>query len=100
MKKGNVGMVMSMLGKKMKTSFGSSTDYGLTGKDGVVHPSLEVRGQADGILQSTLCCQSILIFVLKESAKKFEQNVHLFGSTVEGLLYRYGKVTLIQTVFC
>ncbi|KAF6725398.1 Acyl-CoA dehydrogenase family member 9, mitochondrial [Oryzias melastigma] len=67
MKKGNVGMVMSMLGKKMKTSFGSSTDYGLTGKDGVVHPSLE------------------------ESAKKFEQNVHLFGSTVEGLLYRYGK---------
>ncbi|RVE72495.1 hypothetical protein OJAV_G00042260 [Oryzias javanicus] len=67
MKKGNVGTVMSMLGKKLRTSFGGSTDYGLTGKDGVVHPSLE------------------------ESAKKFEQNVHLLGSTVEGLLYRYGK---------
>uniref|UniRef100_A0A3Q4MYQ8 Complex I assembly factor ACAD9, mitochondrial n=1 Tax=Neolamprologus brichardi TaxID=32507 RepID=A0A3Q4MYQ8_NEOBR len=35
--------------------------------DGVVHPSLE------------------------DSAKKLEQNISLFGSTVESLLYRYGK---------
>uniref|UniRef100_A0A3P9MNN9 Complex I assembly factor ACAD9, mitochondrial n=1 Tax=Oryzias latipes TaxID=8090 RepID=A0A3P9MNN9_ORYLA len=67
MKKGNIGTVMSMFGKKMRNFYGGSVDLGLTGKDGVVHPSLE------------------------ESAKKFEQNVHLFGTTVEGLLYRYGK---------
>ncbi|XP_032404481.1 complex I assembly factor ACAD9, mitochondrial [Xiphophorus hellerii] len=67
MKKGNVFMAMSMAGKKLRTSLGGSVDLGLTGKDGVVHPSLE------------------------ESAKKLEQNVSLFGTTVESLLYRYGK---------
>ncbi|KAM4613851.1 complex I assembly factor ACAD9, mitochondrial [Polymixia lowei] len=67
MKKGNVGVAMGMLGKKLRSSFGGTVDLGLTGKDGVVHPSLA------------------------DSAKKFEQNVFLFGSTVEGLLYRYGK---------
>ncbi|KAM9859727.1 complex I assembly factor ACAD9, mitochondrial [Aulostomus maculatus] len=67
MKKGNIGMALSMIGKKLRSSLGASVDLGLTGKDGVVHPSLT------------------------ESAKKFEQNVHLFGSTVESLLYRYGK---------
>ncbi|KAF1391151.1 hypothetical protein PFLUV_G00038940 [Perca fluviatilis] len=67
MKKGNIGLALGMLGKKLRSSFGSSVDLGLTGKDGVVHPSLA------------------------ESAKKFEQNVGLFGSTVESLLYRYGK---------
>lgn len=67
MKKGNIGMALGMVGKKLMSSFGSSADLGLTGKDGVVHPSLT------------------------ESAKKLEQNVNLFGSTVESLLYRYGK---------
>uniref|UniRef100_A0A668AAL2 Complex I assembly factor ACAD9, mitochondrial n=1 Tax=Myripristis murdjan TaxID=586833 RepID=A0A668AAL2_9TELE len=67
MKKGNVGLALGMLGKKLKTSMGGTVDFGLTGKDGVVHPSLA------------------------DSAKKFEQNVYLFGSTVESLLYRYGK---------
>ncbi|KAL7842998.1 hypothetical protein AOLI_G00245100 [Acnodon oligacanthus] len=67
MKKGNVGVVFEMLGKKLKGSLGRNVDFGLTGKDGVVHPSLT------------------------ESAKMFEQNVVLFGSTVESLLYRYGK---------
>ncbi|XP_041837686.1 complex I assembly factor ACAD9, mitochondrial isoform X2 [Melanotaenia boesemani] len=71
MKKGNVAMAMGMVGKKLRTSLGASVDLGLTGKDGVVHPSLE------------------------ESTKKFEQNVHLFGSTVESLLYRYGK-TIVE----
>lgn len=33
------------------------------------------------------------VFCFQESAKKFEENVSLFGSTVESLLYRYGKVT-------
>ncbi|TNN79613.1 Acyl-CoA dehydrogenase family member 9, mitochondrial [Liparis tanakae] len=67
MKKGNIGMALGMIGKKLRNSMGSSVDLGLTGKDGVVHPSLA------------------------ESTKKFEQNVNFFGSTVEGLLYRYGK---------
>ncbi|XP_047203985.1 complex I assembly factor ACAD9, mitochondrial [Girardinichthys multiradiatus] len=67
MKKGNIFLAMNMAGKKLRTSLGASVDLGLTGKDGVVHPSLE------------------------ESAKKLEQNVSLFGSTVESLLYRYGK---------
>ncbi|CAN9512179.1 unnamed protein product [Ophioblennius macclurei] len=67
MKKGNVSVALSMVGKKLRTSLGGTVDLGLTGKDGVVHPSLA------------------------ESAKKFEQNVSLFGSTVESLLYRYGK---------
>uniref|UniRef100_A0A671WCF0 Complex I assembly factor ACAD9, mitochondrial n=1 Tax=Sparus aurata TaxID=8175 RepID=A0A671WCF0_SPAAU len=31
------------------------------------------------------------VFYLQESAKKFEQNVSHVGSTVESLLYRYGK---------
>uniref|UniRef100_A0A669EU06 Complex I assembly factor ACAD9, mitochondrial n=1 Tax=Oreochromis niloticus TaxID=8128 RepID=A0A669EU06_ORENI len=34
---------------------------------------------------------SIFCFRLQDSAKKLEQNVSLFGSTVESLLYRYGK---------
>lgn len=67
MKKGNIGLALGMVGKKLKSSLGSTVDLGLTGKDGVVHPSLA------------------------ESAKKLEQNVSLFGSTVESLLYRYGK---------
>ncbi|XP_078480889.1 complex I assembly factor ACAD9, mitochondrial [Lampetra planeri] len=67
MKKGNIGLALGMVGKKLKTSLGGSVDLGLTGKDAAVHPSLA------------------------ESAKKLEQNVHLFGSTVESLLYRYGK---------
>ena len=30
----------------------------------------------------------------QESAQKLEQNVYLFGSAVESVLYRYGKVNL------
>ncbi|XP_056107397.1 complex I assembly factor ACAD9, mitochondrial [Rhinichthys klamathensis goyatoka] len=71
MKKGNVGVVFEILGKKLKDSVGKTVDFGLTGKDGVVHPSLT------------------------ESAKMFEQNAALFGSTVESLLYRYGK-TIVE----
>nr|XP_023693268.1 acyl-CoA dehydrogenase family member 9, mitochondrial [Paramormyrops kingsleyae] len=67
MKKGNVGVVLQMLGKKVRESVSSTVDLGLTGNDGVVHPSLA------------------------DSAKKFEENVYYFGTTVESLLYRYGK---------
>ncbi|XP_028854081.1 complex I assembly factor ACAD9, mitochondrial [Denticeps clupeoides] len=67
MKKGNVGVVFELLGKKLRDSVVKTVDLGLTGNNGVVHPSLT------------------------ESAKKFEENVVFFGSTVENLLYRYGK---------
>lgn len=42
MKKGNVSVVFEILGKKLKESLGRTQDFGLTGKDGVVHPSLTV----------------------------------------------------------
>ncbi|XP_076863754.1 complex I assembly factor ACAD9, mitochondrial isoform X2 [Brachyhypopomus gauderio] len=71
MKSGSVGVAFEMLGKKLKDSLGKNKDQGLTGKDGVVHPSLA------------------------ESADMLEQNVSLFGSTVESLLYRYGK-TIVE----
>ncbi|XP_029287756.1 complex I assembly factor ACAD9, mitochondrial [Cottoperca gobio] len=67
MKKGNIGMALGMVATKLRNSFKSTADFGLTGKDGVLHPSLT------------------------ESAKQMEENVSLFGSTVESLLYRYGK---------
>lgn len=43
MKKGNIGLAIGMVSKKLRASLGASVDLGLTGKDGVVHPSLEVR---------------------------------------------------------
>ncbi|XP_032893102.1 complex I assembly factor ACAD9, mitochondrial isoform X1 [Amblyraja radiata] len=70
MKKGNIGVVLEILGKKLGGSL-TKVDYGLTGKNGVVHPSLEA------------------------SAKKMEENVHFFGSIVENVLYRYGK-TIVE----
>ncbi|XP_034023263.1 complex I assembly factor ACAD9, mitochondrial-like [Thalassophryne amazonica] len=68
--KGNLSLVLSTVGKKLRISLGGKVDLGLTGKNGAVHPSLT------------------------ESAKKFEQNVHLFGLTVEGLLRTYGQTIL------
>uniref|UniRef100_A0A669EYX3 Acyl-CoA dehydrogenase family, member 9 n=1 Tax=Oreochromis niloticus TaxID=8128 RepID=A0A669EYX3_ORENI len=41
MKKGNIGLAIGMVSKKLRASLGASVDLGLTGKDGVVHPSLE-----------------------------------------------------------
>ncbi|XP_040215291.1 complex I assembly factor ACAD9, mitochondrial [Rana temporaria] len=67
LKKGSVGVAIEMFTKKLWDSFKRNIDLGLTGKDGVVHPSLE------------------------ESAKKLEENVYYFGNTVESLLYRFGK---------
>ncbi|XP_049586597.1 complex I assembly factor ACAD9, mitochondrial [Syngnathus scovelli] len=67
MKRGNIGLALGMVGKKLRSSYGSVPAGVLAGKNGVIHPSLA------------------------ESAQKFEENVYLFGSTVESLLYRYGK---------
>lgn len=50
MKKGNVGVVFEILGKKLKDSLGRTVDFGLTGKDGMVHPSLTVSKALFGAL--------------------------------------------------
>lgn len=50
MKKGNVSVVVEILAKKLKDSLGRTVDFGLTGKDGVVHPSLTVSYPCDLIL--------------------------------------------------
>ncbi|XP_060691527.1 complex I assembly factor ACAD9, mitochondrial [Hemiscyllium ocellatum] len=71
MKRGNIGAVLEILGKRLGSTFFKEVDYGLTGKNGVVHPSLE------------------------DSAKKLEENVYYLGSTVENVLYRYGK-TIVE----
>ncbi|XP_048403550.2 complex I assembly factor ACAD9, mitochondrial isoform X2 [Stegostoma tigrinum] len=71
MKRGSIGVVLELLGKRLGSTFFKEVDYGLTGKNGVVHPSL------------------------KDSAKKLEENVYYLGSTVENLLYRYGK-TIVE----
>lgn len=42
MKKGNLGVVLEMLGKRLRDTVNKKVDFGLTGKDGVVHPSLMV----------------------------------------------------------
>lgn len=67
LKKGNVGVAFEMVGRKLRDAVGRKVDYGLTGLNGVAHPSLE------------------------ESAKYLEENVYHFGSAVENLLYRFGK---------
>uniref|UniRef100_A0AAY4EBX6 Acyl-CoA dehydrogenase family, member 9 n=1 Tax=Denticeps clupeoides TaxID=299321 RepID=A0AAY4EBX6_9TELE len=51
MKKGNVGVVFELLGKKLRDSVVKTVDLGLTGNNGVVHPSLTVR------------CTSILVIL-------------------------------------
>lgn len=43
MKRGNIGLALGLVGKQLRSSFGASVDLGLTGQDGVVHPSLAVR---------------------------------------------------------
>ncbi|CAM4589255.1 unnamed protein product [Caretta caretta] len=67
MKKGNVSVALEIFVNKFRDSMGRKVDLGLVGKDGVVHPSLE------------------------ESSKKLEENIYYFGTTVEGLLRRFGK---------
>lgn len=95
MKAGNIGLAFAMVGKKLRSSLSAAVDLGLTGKDGVVHPSLTVTTH-------THIPAKVLVFLfsstprclVQDSGKKLEQNVALFGSTVESLLYRYGKVRI------
>ncbi|NWR77223.1 ACAD9 dehydrogenase, partial [Centropus unirufus] len=66
-KKGNVGVALGEFLNKLRDTMGRKVDYGLVGDSGVVHPSLQ------------------------ESAKKLEENTYYFGTTVRGLLSRFGK---------
>ncbi|KAM9185774.1 complex I assembly factor ACAD9, mitochondrial isoform 3-T4 [Dugong dugon] len=66
-KRGNVSTIVETVGRRLRDSLSRTVDLGLTGKLGVVHPSLE------------------------DSANKLEENVYYFGRTVETLLLRFGK---------
>ncbi|XP_055269440.1 complex I assembly factor ACAD9, mitochondrial isoform X2 [Moschus berezovskii] len=70
LKRGNVTTIMETVGQRLRDSLGRTVDLGLTGKLGVVHPSL-----ADG-------------------AHKLEENVYYFGRSVEALLLRFGKTVV------
>lgn len=63
MKRGNIGLALGMVGKKIKSSLRASVDLGLTGKDGVVHPSLTVRLSEDAFSESLGC-----LLLLRSSA--------------------------------
>ncbi|XP_076972508.1 complex I assembly factor ACAD9, mitochondrial isoform X2 [Tamandua tetradactyla] len=71
LKRGNVTTVMQTVGQRLWDSLGRTVDLGLTGKLGVVHPSVA------------------------DSANKLEENVYYFGRTVETLLLRFGK-TIVE----
>ncbi|XP_068763511.1 complex I assembly factor ACAD9, mitochondrial [Struthio camelus] len=66
-KKGNVSVALEEFLSKFRDVMGRKVDYGLVGERGVVHPSLEASG------------------------KKLEENIHYFGTSVKGLLSRFGK---------
>ena len=46
LKRGNVTTIMETVGQRLRDSLGRTVDLGLTGKLGVVHPSLAVSGPA------------------------------------------------------
>ncbi|XP_026357242.1 complex I assembly factor ACAD9, mitochondrial [Ursus maritimus] len=71
LKRGNVSTVVETIGQRLRDSLGRTVDLGLTGKLGVVHPSVE------------------------DSARKLEENAYYFGRTVETLLLRFGK-TIVE----
>ncbi|XP_074054492.1 complex I assembly factor ACAD9, mitochondrial isoform X2 [Macrotis lagotis] len=71
MKKGNFSVAMELLSTKLLDSLNRKVDLGLTGKGGMVHPSVE------------------------ESANRLEENVYYFGRVVEMLLRRFGK-TIVE----
>ncbi|XP_010210141.1 PREDICTED: acyl-CoA dehydrogenase family member 9, mitochondrial [Tinamus guttatus] len=66
-RKGNVGVALGEFLRRFQDAMGRKVDYGLVGERGVVHPSLQ------------------------ESGKKLEENIYYFGTTVKGLLSRFGK---------
>ncbi|NWT13490.1 ACAD9 dehydrogenase, partial [Vireo altiloquus] len=70
-KKGNVGVALGEFLTRLQDTLGRKVDLGLLGDRGVVHPSLQ------------------------ESAKKLEENIYYFGTTVRGLLSRFGK-TIVE----
>ncbi|XP_004613255.2 complex I assembly factor ACAD9, mitochondrial [Sorex araneus] len=71
LKRGNPTTVLETVGRRLRDSLGRKVDLGLTGKLGLVHPSVA------------------------DSANKLEENVYYFGRTVETLLLRFGK-TIVE----
>uniref|UniRef100_A0A674P4D3 Acyl-CoA dehydrogenase family, member 9 n=1 Tax=Takifugu rubripes TaxID=31033 RepID=A0A674P4D3_TAKRU len=79
LKRGNIGLALGMVGKKIKTSLRSSVDLGLTGKDGVVHPSLTVRPFGD-----TVCKLGRSLTIVEEQLvlkKVADVMIHLYAMT-------------------
>ncbi|NWJ09880.1 ACAD9 dehydrogenase, partial [Crypturellus undulatus] len=70
-RKGNIGVALGEFLSRFRDTMGRKVDYGLVGERGVVHPSLQ------------------------ESGKKLEENIYYFGTTVKGLLSRFGK-TIVE----
>ncbi|NXU97440.1 ACAD9 dehydrogenase, partial [Cettia cetti] len=70
-RKGNMGVALGEFLTRVQDTLGRKVNLGLVGDRGVVHPSLQ------------------------ESAKKLEENVYYFGTTVRGLLSRFGK-TIVE----
>uniref|UniRef100_A0A4X2LCL9 Complex I assembly factor ACAD9, mitochondrial n=1 Tax=Vombatus ursinus TaxID=29139 RepID=A0A4X2LCL9_VOMUR len=68
---GNLRVAMEHVSAILGDSLNRKVSLGLTGRDGVVHPSVE------------------------ESANRLEENVYYFGRTVEVLLRRFGK-TIVE----
>ncbi|XP_021264991.1 acyl-CoA dehydrogenase family member 9, mitochondrial, partial [Numida meleagris] len=67
-KKGNIGVALQEFLNKLRDSMGRKVDYGIMEeRGGLVHPSLQ------------------------DSGKKLEENTYYFGTTVRGLLSRFGK---------
>ncbi|XP_036594980.1 complex I assembly factor ACAD9, mitochondrial [Trichosurus vulpecula] len=71
MQRGNFGVAMEYVSAKLQESLVRKVHLGLTGKNGLVHPSVE------------------------ESANRLEENVYHFGKMVEVLLRRFGK-TIVE----
>ncbi|KAM9075668.1 complex I assembly factor ACAD9, mitochondrial isoform 2-T10 [Megaptera novaeangliae] len=111
LKQGNVTTILETVGQRLRDSLGRAVDLGLTGKLGVVHPSMASEGHqvpsppCHGGEQPSLAAgpghrgRAVLTGILppapQDSAHKLEQNVHYFSRTVETLLLRFGK-TIVE----
>lgn len=115
LKRGNVTTIMETVGQRLRDSLGRTVDLGLTGKLGVVHPSLAVSGPSGkpapvgmghwggpaGPRDPGWPCphrrsgggaELSPPLARQDGAHKLEENVYYFGRSVETLLLRFGKV--------
>uniref|UniRef100_A0A8C7P341 Complex I assembly factor ACAD9, mitochondrial n=1 Tax=Oncorhynchus mykiss TaxID=8022 RepID=A0A8C7P341_ONCMY len=61
MKKGNVGVALEMLGRKLGDALGRKVDLGLTGMDGVVHPGLAVLSECVFLFLQTIVEEQLIL---------------------------------------